>query len=98
MIDDTHLWTGRVLKRYLEEQPGWELAYRSPMRFASFRRTGDWGELCDWGHQPFVVKRSFAHGLRAIPRKAARGAGMVRRGGIGFLGARRRTSGASTNV
>jgi predicted O-methyltransferase YrrM len=90
VIDDTHLWTGRVLKRFLEEQPGWEIAHKAPMRFAAFRRTGDAGELADWVHQPYVVRRSFSSGLRGLPRKAIRAGHLARRSGVGALLARKR--------
>jgi predicted O-methyltransferase YrrM len=66
VLDDTEIWTGRILRRFLIEQPGWELVEDSPHRAAAFRRTGDEGELQDWFDQPFVVRRSLVGNRRRV--------------------------------
>jgi hypothetical protein len=78
-IDDTQLWTGRVLHRFLKEQPGWEIVKELPMRSTVFRRTEEPSDrIEDWVDQPYVVRRSFSHGPRGLVRKAFRGAGRAR--------------------
>jgi predicted O-methyltransferase YrrM len=79
VIDDTQLWTGRVLTGFLGEQPGWEQVERLPMRSAMFRRTSAEPDgLQEWGDQPFVVRRSYVGGARGLVRKAVRGAPRMR--------------------
>lgn len=84
-IDDTQIWTGRVLHKFLAEQPGWEVAEEMRMRSTVFRRTEEPGTpLQEWNEQPFVKRRSFAGGARGLVRKAVRGreraAARMRRG------------------
>jgi predicted O-methyltransferase YrrM len=86
IVDDTQLWTGKVLRDFLTEQPGWELMQEIPYRSAMFRRTGDAGELVEWVDQPFVKRRS-STGLR---RTAARGLYLLRQGELGATVRRRR--------
>jgi hypothetical protein len=88
IIDDTHLWTGAVLRNFLTEQPGWTLVENFAMRSAVFRRDTVDDHFDEWVHQPYVVKRSFHSGARGLVRKAARGADLVRREGIGGIRAR----------
>jgi hypothetical protein len=58
VVDDTHLWTGHVLKRFLRNQPGWEpLEADLGLRTAAFRMTAPYRHV-DWNDQPFVVRRS----------------------------------------
>jgi predicted O-methyltransferase YrrM len=82
IVDDTQLWTGRVLKEYLEEQPGWELVENLPLRSAAFRRTGDEQELQDWIHQPYVARRSGTSTLSRFARRSAKAVDLARREGI----------------
>jgi predicted O-methyltransferase YrrM len=91
VIDDTHLWTGAVLRDFLDEQPGWTLVQRLPMRAAVFRREpGADADFDEWVHQPYVVRRSFHAGPRGAIRKAVRGADLLRREGLDGLRARLR--------
>ena len=78
VIDDTQIWTGKVLKDFLGEQPGWELVRSLPMRAAVFARTGDAGELDEWVQQPYVVRRSYSRGVRGLVRKAVKAGALVR--------------------
>lgn len=84
-VDDTQIWTGRVLHLFLKAQPGWELVREFRLRSSVFRRTSEpSAELEEWNQQPFVLRRSFAGGARGAVRKAVRGseraAAKLRRG------------------
>jgi hypothetical protein len=73
-VDDTQIWTGRVLHRFLAEQPGWEIVQELRMRSTVFRRTDEPSEaLQEWNEQPYVRRHSFAGGGRGLVRKALRG-------------------------
>jgi Methyltransferase domain len=79
VVDDTHLWTGRILARFLQEEPNWELVETLPMRSVVFRRTSDGpAGLQEWNRQPFVSRRSYVGGFRGVVRKTVRGASMLR--------------------
>jgi hypothetical protein len=78
-IDDTELWTGRILMQFLKNQPGWEVVESLPLRAVIFRRTADPSDSHEeWVDQPFVVRRSFVGGPRGAVRKVVRGAALVR--------------------
>jgi predicted O-methyltransferase YrrM len=87
VVDDTQIWTGRVLRQYLREDPEWELVSDFTMRASAFRRLRDGSELEDWTRQPFVVSRSYSHGARGLVRRALKGAELLRRGRIRELAA-----------
>ena len=80
VVDDTQIWTGRVLHGFLKEQGGWEVVEELRMRSTVFRRTEEPGDgLHEWNEQPYVRRRSFAGGARGLVRKALRGADRIRR-------------------
>lgn len=84
-VDDTQIWTGRVLHGFLAAQPGWEIVDELRMRATVLRRTGEPGAaLEEWNEQPYVKRRSFAGGARGLVRRAVRGreraAARIRRG------------------
>jgi hypothetical protein len=85
IVDDTQLWTGRVLKRFLQEQPGWEMLTSVPMRSAVFQRRGEEEGSGDWTGQPFVARRSWNRGVRGTARTAARAVHVLRSQGWGAL-------------
>jgi SAM-dependent methyltransferase len=58
IVDDTQLWTGRVLRQFLVEQAGWALARDFFGRTACFRKTGADVDVEWWGEQPYVVRQS----------------------------------------
>jgi predicted O-methyltransferase YrrM len=78
IVDDIHLWTGIVLRKFLIEQPGWDLVKEVPWRSAIFRRTGDLDELQEWVAQPFVRRRS----ITGRQRDARIALTLLRRGGL----------------
>jgi predicted O-methyltransferase YrrM len=57
MIDDTQLWTGRVLTDFLTAEAGWRHEY-SPDRAAVFRKVAAFDRTVSWVHQPYVTQRS----------------------------------------
>ena len=88
VVDDTQLWTGRVLEGFLAEQPGWEVVERLPMNAVVVRRTEVSDRLEDWNDQPYVARRSFAGGARGAVRRAVRAADLARAEGLRSLLAR----------
>jgi predicted O-methyltransferase YrrM len=80
VVDDTQIWTGRVLHGFLKEQAGWEIVEELRMRSTVFRRTEDAANgLQEWNEQPYVRRRSYAGGARGLVRKALRGADRIPR-------------------
>lgn len=58
MVDDVHLWTGKVLRRFLDAEPGWERVALLGGRTAVFRKLAAFEAARDWTDQPFVARRS----------------------------------------
>lgn len=79
IIDDTQIWTGRTLKRYLEADPSWEREESFAMRAAVFRRSADDVDVGEWNDQPFVRRRSWTAGPRGAVRKLAKAMDLVKR-------------------
>ncbi len=80
VIDDTWLWTGRVLKDFLLAEPEWALEIDFPPRTAVFRKLADGSENKEWADQKFVVENSeFKLGLVPLSYSAA-AIGYLRRG------------------
>jgi len=88
VVDDIHLWTGRVLADFLRESEQWETAAHVPMRAAAFRRVASDDPLEDWPSQPYVARRSYASGPRALVRRGAKAAYMARQGQLAELARR----------
>jgi predicted O-methyltransferase YrrM len=57
LIDDVHLWTGRVLRDFLAVEPGWALRTELS-RAVVFEKTRAMPALPEWFDQPFVRRRS----------------------------------------
>lgn len=88
IVDDTHIWTGRVLRDFLRAEPEWELVEDWLGRTAAFRKTAEGDPDRVWIDQPFVARRSQT-GRTAALRLAAT---LIRRGELGDLAARARRS------
>jgi predicted O-methyltransferase YrrM len=80
IVDDIHLWTGRVLAEFLGESEHWEALKLVPMRAAAFRRVAEDDPLDDWPKQPFVARRSYASGARGLVRRGVKAAHLAREG------------------
>ena len=82
IVDDIQLWTGRILRDFLAEEPGWEPVTELRGRTAVFTKTDDWNRDAVWYEQPFVAKRT---GFGRPLNKARQAASMVRHGQAGVL-------------
>ena len=58
LIDDIQLWTGRVLKDFLNEEPEWRLIKELSGRTAAFIKEKDYSQEKWWGQQPYIVRKS----------------------------------------
>jgi Methyltransferase domain len=58
MIDDTQLWTGHALKRFLIQEPEWELVEDVSLRTAIFMKQKEYNHEKWWGQQAYVVQES----------------------------------------
>jgi hypothetical protein len=57
-VDDTHLWTGRVLRNFLRAEGDWALVEEIPFRTAIFRKRSHATDVRNWIYQPYVVSHS----------------------------------------
>jgi hypothetical protein len=67
LIDDVHLWTGRVLRDFLDAEPEWEKVDELGGRTAILRKIAEVDPDKLWAHQPYVVKHSHL-GLLSMAR------------------------------
>jgi predicted O-methyltransferase YrrM len=58
IVDDTQLWTGQVLKRFLLEEPEWSLVEEFSARTAIFKKEKAYSHEKWWGQQPYVLRKS----------------------------------------
>jgi predicted O-methyltransferase YrrM len=58
IVDDTQLWTGDVLRRFLLAERDWELAEEYAPRAAVFRKIGAGAGAKEWHEQPYVISRN----------------------------------------
>ena len=80
-VDDVNLWTPRVLRDFLREDPAWVLEDEVALQTAVFRKTAATGAAPNWTEQPYVAARSHV----GRPRRAL---ALVREGRIGTLARR----------
>lgn len=88
IIDDTHLWTGNILREFLLSEPGWRHEGDFLSRTAVFRRLGEGELLKEWPYQPYTVAHSRLGdpaGTNSLPAKARRAAGHLFRGEFSVL-------------
>lgn len=57
IIDDTQLWTGRILREFLLSEPEWKLK-KDFSRTAVFVKLQGGSHSKEWNQQPFVVRNS----------------------------------------
>jgi hypothetical protein len=82
VIDNTELWTGHVLKCFLEAEPDWTLCPEPVGITAAFVKETAVAELRNWEDQPFLVRRSRPLQMTWKPRAALR---LIRGGHFGPL-------------
>src|SRR6185503_19887034 len=58
IVDNTQLWTGQVLKRFLLEEPEWSLVEEFSTRTAIFKKEKAYSHEKRWGQQPYVLRKS----------------------------------------
>lgn len=70
LIDDTQLWTGKVLRDFLRDSPGWKWRTELGLRTAVFQRTADLPIAEEWCNQPHVLRRQrrldVVHDMRTL--------------------------------
>ena len=74
LIDDTWIWTGDVLARFLDATPGWRRCGELPTSAAFLKESGD-AQHAEWVHQPFVYRQSEAASFYPSPDAADDSAG-----------------------
>ncbi len=62
VVDDTQLWTGRVLRDFLDAEPAWTLRREFPLRAVVFEKTAELPAQPEWTDQPYVARRSVRGG------------------------------------
>ncbi len=65
IIDDTQLWTGLVLKQFLNLEPEWKINKSSPPRSAIFTKIQKYTQPKWYAQQPYIVKNSYFFILNA---------------------------------
>jgi hypothetical protein len=58
IIDDTHLWTGDILKRFLLEEPEWKLESDFKPRTTVFKKVREGSHGKEWREQPYLVRKT----------------------------------------
>jgi len=83
VIDDTNLWTGDLLRRFLRAEKGeWKQLDTFAGRAAAFEKTGSGSETKGWEEQPLVVKTSRRLTLQHKLRRALH---LVRQGRFSMI-------------
>jgi hypothetical protein len=58
IVDDTHVWTGRLLRDFLVAEQEWEIAQEWYGRAVAFRKIAETDRDKLWLDQPYVARRS----------------------------------------
>ena len=61
IIDDTEIWTARILRNFLLSEPEWRLDKEFSHRACSFTKVKDGGHLKGWGAQRYVQRHSYLY-------------------------------------
>ena len=89
VIDDTQLWTGYVLKRFLQSENEWRLEHDFAPRASVFRKVAEGRQSKSWTEQRYVVRKTATLGrinrIRRRARQARRLAELVRHGQFGTI-------------
>jgi hypothetical protein len=84
LVDDVHLWTGRVLRDFLAAEPEWRIVDELGGRTAIVRKVGEVDPDRVWNEQPYVLKKTHL----GAPTMARQSVSMVRHGHADELAAR----------
>lgn len=68
VVDDTQIWTGRVLRHFLASDPNWRIETERYFDFAAATRLTD-DPVGEWFQQPFVSRRSFDPDSESSPHR-----------------------------
>ena len=89
VIDDTHLWTGYVLKRFLQSESEWRLEQDFFPRASAFRKVAEGSDSKSWTEQPYMLRKTSAIGrmnrIAGRARQARRLAELVRHRQFGTI-------------
>jgi hypothetical protein len=89
IVDDTLLWTGEVLKRFLRAEPEWRFERDFFLQTAVFRKLADGSHDKSWTEQPYLVRRTAAlrrvNAIRQRVREARVAAELLRHGELRTL-------------
>jgi hypothetical protein len=58
IIDDTQLWTGKLLCDFLATEPEWALRAEFPPRAVAFTRLAEGSHQKEWTDQPYTIRHS----------------------------------------
>jgi len=84
LVDDVHLWTGRVLRDFLAAEPEWQIVDELGGRTAIVHKVGEVDPDRVWNEQPYVLKKTHL----GAPTMARQSVSMVRHGHADELAAR----------
>jgi predicted O-methyltransferase YrrM len=74
-VDDVQIWTGLVLRRFLAQEPNWEIVHSESIEFFAARLNAQ-PVASEWNQQPFVLHNSLTQSSTSFIRKAV-GYGLV---------------------
>jgi len=90
VIDDIQLWTGNLLKQFLDAEPEWRLEKDFFPRASVFRKLAEGSHSKSWTEQPLLLRRTAAirrgDRIRHVARRARRGAELLRTAPLKTLG------------
>lgn len=89
VIDDVHLWTGKVLKEFLSTEKEWGLK-ETFKKTVVFAKLAEW-TVKEWDHQPFTLAHSDLSAPDAenqMPARVRRALRLIRKGEFGTLAAK----------
>ena len=84
LVDDVHLWTGRVLRDFLTHEPEWTITDELGGRTTIVRKVGEVDPDRVWNEQRYVLKKTHL----GAPTMARQSVSMVRHGHTDELAAR----------
>jgi predicted O-methyltransferase YrrM len=80
IVDDTQIWTGAVLKKFLLSEPEWELKADLSSKTAVFVKLKEGTHSKNWSEQRFIADKSR---YSILTSKVSRGFEILRQGDLG---------------